>query len=79
MRVLQTPKGAGVNGAYDGLKKNEDVIGVAAALDDVFEEIDSDLDGRLRARGLQCGSDNGGELVNDDVAAGLRGRVQARD
>ena len=68
VRVLQTPKGAGVNGAYDGLKKNEDVIGVAAALDDVFEEIDSDLDGRLRARGLQCGSDNGAEMVNDDVA-----------
>jgi hypothetical protein len=68
VRVLQTPKGAGVNGAYEGLKKNEDVIGVAAALDDVFEEIDQDLDGGLRERRLQCGSDNGAELVNADVA-----------
>ena len=25
VRVLQTPKGAGVNGAYEGLKTNEDV------------------------------------------------------
>jgi hypothetical protein len=68
VRVLQTPQGAGVNGAYEGLKKNEDVIGVAAALDDVFEEIDQDLDGGLRARQLQCGSDNGAEFTNPDVA-----------
>jgi hypothetical protein len=68
VRVLQTPKGAGVNGAYDGLKQNQDVIGVATALDDIFEEIDSDLEGQLRARRLQCGSDNGAEMTNDDVA-----------
>eukprot|EP01043_Picozoa_sp_COSAG02_P018123 COSAG02_NODE_839_length_16629_cov_15.583908_3_plen_466_part_00 len=68
VRVLQTPQGAGVNGAYEGLKRNEDVIGVASALDDVFEEIDQDLDGGLRQRGLQCGSDNGGEFTNADVA-----------
>ena len=36
VRVLQTPQGAGVNGAYEGLKKNEDVIGVATALDDAW-------------------------------------------
>eukprot|EP01044_Picomonas_judraskeda_P001204 COSAG03_NODE_66_length_15090_cov_6.646455_12_plen_114_part_00 len=57
-----------VKSPYEGLKTNEDVIGVAAALDDVFEEIDQDLDGGLRARQLQCGSDNGAEFTNADVA-----------
>ena len=34
----------------------------------MFEEIDQDLDGGLKARQLQCGSDNGGEFTNADVA-----------
>ena len=43
VRLLQTPKGAGVAAAWDGLKTNPDVIGIAKALDSVFSEIKRDF------------------------------------
>ena len=46
MWLLQTPKGAGVAAAWDGLKTNPDVIGIAKALDSVFSEINADLQDR---------------------------------
>ena len=73
VRLLQTPKGAGIAAAWDGLKKtNPEVIGVAKALDSIFKEIDEDLQDenpprRLKDIGLKAGSDNGSELRGPDI------------
>ena len=63
VRLLQTPKGAGVAAAWDGLKTNPDVIGIAKALDSVFSEINADLQDRdpperLKDLRIKAGSDN---------------------
>ena len=67
VRLLQTPKGAGVAAAWDGLKTNPDVIGTAKALDSILTEIDADLRDEQPPRqvkdlNLKLGSDNGSEL-----------------
>jgi hypothetical protein len=72
VRLLRTPKGAGVAAAWTGLKRNPEVIGTAKALDSVFTEIDADLQDetptrRLRDLGLKFGSDNGNEFVSPDI------------
>jgi len=43
VRLLASPKGAGIAAAWDSLKQNPNVIGVAKALDSIFKEIDEDL------------------------------------
>jgi hypothetical protein len=72
VRLLRTPKGAGVAAAWTGLKRNAEVIGTAKALDSVFTEIDADLQDdtpphRLRDLKLKFGSDNGNEFVSPDI------------
>ena len=72
VRLLQTPKGAGISAAWDGLKTNANVIGSAKALDSIFKEIDADLQDenpprRLKDIGLKAGSDNGGENRGPDI------------
>ena len=72
VRLLATPKGAGIAAAWDGLKTNPEVIGVAKALDSIFKEIDEDLQDedpprRLKDIGLKAGSDNGAELRGPDI------------
>jgi len=69
VRLLRTPRGAGVAAAWTGLKRNPEVIGVAKALDSIFTEIDADLQDempprRLRDLNLKFGSDNGNEFVS---------------
>eukprot|EP01043_Picozoa_sp_COSAG02_P050749 COSAG02_NODE_5255_length_4493_cov_25.751479_2_plen_152_part_00 len=74
VRVMQTPKGAGINGAWPGLKTNPDVFGTAKALDSILSEIDADMQDEAVPRRikdltpkLKIGTDNGLELVNDDI------------
>eukprot|EP01043_Picozoa_sp_COSAG02_P035160 COSAG02_NODE_2501_length_8672_cov_7.293246_5_plen_482_part_00 len=72
VRLLQTPKGAGVNAAWDGLKTNPDVIGTAKAMDSILAEIDADLQDeqpprRLKDLNLKAGTDNGNELTSPDI------------
>ena len=72
VRLLASPKGAGIAAAWDGLKSNPDVIGVAKALDSIFGEIDKDLQDespkrRLKDLKMKAGSDNGGEMVGPDI------------
>jgi hypothetical protein len=72
VRLLRTPKGAGVAAAWTGLKRNPEVIGVAKALDSIFTEIDADLQDetpprRLRDLTLKFGSDNGNEFFSPDI------------
>eukprot|EP01043_Picozoa_sp_COSAG02_P015562 COSAG02_NODE_665_length_18739_cov_9.192918_14_plen_534_part_00 len=77
VRLLQTPKGAGVAAAWDGLKTNADVIGIAKALDSVFTEINADLQDRdpperLKDLRIKAGSDNGSENVGPDIDRVMR-------
>ena len=77
VRVLRTPKGAGINGAWPRLKTNKDVIGVAKALDSIFHEIDQDLQmqsppRRLKDIKMTASSDNGNEMKNEDVERVMR-------
>ena len=72
VRLLASPKGAGIAAAWDGLKSNPDVIGVAKALDSILGEIDKDLQDespkrRLKDLKMKAGSDNGGEMVGPDI------------
>eukprot|EP01049_Picozoa_sp_SAG25_P010195 SAG25_NODE_1089_length_4047_cov_2.337386_3_plen_481_part_00 len=72
VRVLATPKGAGISAAWTGLKTNPDVIGVAKALDSMFAEIDMDLRDenpprRLKDLKMKAGSDNGAENQGPDI------------
>ena len=73
VRMLATPKGAGIAAAWDGLKTNPAVIGTAKALDSIFSEIDTDLQQedpprRLKDLKLKMGTDNGGEMAGPDFA-----------
>ena len=72
VRLLASPKGAGIAAAWDGLKSNPEVIGAAKALDSIFGEIDKDLQDespkrRLKDLKMKAGSDNGSELVGPDI------------
>jgi hypothetical protein len=72
VRVMQTPKGAGISSAWAGLKTNSDVIGVAKALNSIFQEIDADLQDeqpprRLKDLKIKAGSDNGSENLGPDI------------
>ena len=74
VRLLASPKGAGIAPAWDGLKTNDRVIAVAKALDSIFASIDQDLQDfrteppdRLKDIHMRAGSDNGGEMVGPDI------------
>ena len=72
VRLLATPKGAGISATWTGLKTDPDVIGAAKALDSIFTEIDEDMQDekpprRLKDIGMKAGSDNGGEFVSPDI------------
>eukprot|EP01047_Picozoa_sp_COSAG01_P017898 COSAG01_NODE_957_length_12474_cov_44.298182_20_plen_147_part_00 len=65
VRIMQTPKGAGISSAWTGLKTNPDAIGVAKALTSIFQEMDADLQDeqpprRLKDLKLKAGSDKEG-------------------
>eukprot|EP01047_Picozoa_sp_COSAG01_P051872 COSAG01_NODE_5395_length_4290_cov_5.110475_3_plen_181_part_00 len=71
VRMLATPKGAGIAAAWDGLKTNPSVIGTAKALDSICQEIDADLQmenppRRLKDLNLKIGTDGGGEMTSPD-------------
>ena len=77
VRLLQSPKNAGVAAAWTGLKNNPDVIGIAKALDSVFTEINADLQDRdpperLKDLRIKAGSDNGSENVGPDIDRVMR-------
>ena len=77
VRLLQSPKGAGVAAAWDGLKTNPDVIGTAKALDSILAEIDADLRDeqpprQLKDLNLKLGSDNGSEFDSPDIERVVR-------
>ena len=72
VRLLATPKGAGIASAWVGLKSNSEVIGTVKALDSIFKEIAADLRDESPPRKLQdlklkAGSDNGSEFTGTDI------------
>ena len=74
VRLLATPKGAGIASTWVGLKSNTKVIGTFKALDSIFKEIAADMRDEKPPRKFQdlklkAGSDNGSEFVGPDIDA----------
>jgi hypothetical protein len=74
VRLLATPKGAGIASTWVGLKNNPKVIGTLKALDSIFKEIAADMRDEKPPRmfqdlKLKAGSDNGAEFVGSDIDA----------
>ena len=74
VRLLATPKGAGIASTWVGLKSNPKVIGTLKALDSIFKEIAADLRDEKPPRKFQdlklkAGSDGGNEFSGGDIDA----------
>ena len=74
VRLLATPKGAGIASTWVGLKSDPNVIDTLKALDSMFKEITADLRDespprRFQELKLKAGSDNGSEFTGADIDA----------